>query len=121
MYTVTGNTIFYMYNKNTMSNSSLTKGKQAENELIELLIDDGFNVRKVASSGSGKYEKGDIALRFKGAKYLIECKREKSLPIKGLETRKADNDMLIMRQNHDDWKVYLDLNILIKLLLNNRS
>ncbi len=96
------------------------KGKRIESELYEVLLGDSLDVQRCDASGAGKVDKGDFVLRFKGRKYLIECKGEKSLPIAGLEKRKADSDILIMRQNRGSWKVYLDLTTLELLLLNNR-
>src|SRR5690606_9084973 len=100
-----------------MSNYKRRKGQSGQNEVFDLLRSNNLDVQSVDASGAIKREKGDIILRTKGLKYQIEVKREKTLPIAGLENRKADSDILIMRQNRDDWKVYMDFNLLIQLLV----
>ena len=97
------------------------KGKTGENELYDILSNDGFNVQKCDASGAGKRDHGDIVLRYGKRKYLVEVKREESLPIKRLEKKRDNCDLLAMRKNRDVWKVYMDLDTLILLLLNDRS
>ena len=104
-----------------MANYKKIKGNKGENEVFDLFDGDGLDVQAVQASGAIKREQGDIILRYLGKKYNMEVKLEKTIPIKGLETRKAESDILVMRQDRDKWKVYMDLDTLMMLLLNNRT
>ena len=97
------------------------KGLKGQNELYDILNGDGLDVQTVEASGSVSRETGDIILRYMDKKYAIEVKRQEKLPLSGLEKMKDDCQVLVMRQNRDDWKVYMDLDTLLMLLLNNRS
>lgn len=95
---------------------SRNKGYRGEKELLELLKAQGLRIDRVYASGAGKYELADFIAEINGNKYTIECKRELKLPITGLESRKKEADILIMRQNNDTWKVYVELDILLQLI-----
>ena len=97
------------------------KGKRAENEVVQLLRDDGFDVQKCDASGAGKYDKGDMILRFCGRSYHIEVKRKEGLPIERLEKERAGSNVLIMRKNRGEWMVYLSLDDLICLALSHET
>ena len=97
------------------------KGRKGVNEVLDKMAGDGFDVQSVEASGAIRRETGDIVLRYQRKKYNIEVKRERALPTQGLEKRKADCDILVMRQDRDDWKVYMDLDTLMFLLLHNRT
>lgn len=100
------------------------KGQIGQNEVIDLLRDNGLDVQAVDASGSIKREHGDIILRIReDIKWNIEVKREKELPIAGMEKRKADSEILVMRQNNDSWKAYMEFDLLVYLLmaLNNKN
>lgn len=93
------------------------KGQKGVNELLDMLNEKGFDVQSVDASGAIKRETGDIILRYYNEKYSLEAKREHKLPIKGLESKKDDSDILVMREDNSVWKVYMDLDVLISLLV----
>ena len=104
-----------------MGKYNRTKGQKGVNELLDLLNGDGLDVQSVDASGAIKREVGDIVLRFHKKKYSLEVKREEKLPTKTLESAKADSDILVLRKNREGWKVYMNLETFVMLLLNERS
>jgi len=97
------------------------KRRDGIRELLKFLKADNFNIEEADPDSSGKSKRADLILNFKGRKYPITVKRKASIPSATLEREKDDGDMLIFRKNRKNWKVYMDLNLLILLLLNNRS
>lgn len=97
------------------------KQKQGLQELLQLLEGDNLVVTKSDPNSDGKSQKGELLLQFKRRKYAINVDRNEQTPDKRLNALKRDADMLIFRKNRKRWKVYMDLNDLLLLLLNNRS
>jgi hypothetical protein len=97
------------------------KKKRAIKKLLDILNGDNLNVEESDESVRGKGAEGDIVLQFKSRKYPINVARKENLPTVTLEKEKEDQDILMLRKNRESWKVYMDLNTLINLLLNNRS
>ena len=105
-----------------MGSKSINKKRlKGINELLEFLKGDNLKVMKADPESRGKSGKGDLTLQFKGRKYSITVQRKENLSNANLETAREDSDVLMFRKNRKDWKVYMDLNLLILLLLNKRS
>jgi hypothetical protein len=102
-----------------MSNNR--KQKKAKKELLRMLAGDNFNIDESDPESTGKSGKGDIVLNFKGRTYPIEVERKESIPNATLEEEKDESAILMFRKNREKWKVYMDLDTLLLLLLNNRS
>lgn len=86
-----------------------------------MLAGDNFNIDESDPESRGKSGKGDIVLNFKGRTYPIEVERRESIPNATLEEEKDESAILMFRKNREKWKVYMDLDTLLLLLLNNRS
>lgn len=86
-----------------------------------MLKKDNFNISPSDPESSGKSKKGDIVLNYRGRVYPIEVERKESIPNATLENEREDAPILMFRKNREKWKVYMDLDTLILLLLNNRS
>lgn len=99
----------------------MKKKEKGIKELEEILNKDGFNIEEADPERTGISSKGDLTLSFKNRKYAIDVERKESIANTSLEKDKEKNDILIFRKNRKKWKVYMDLNTLILLLLNNRS
>jgi hypothetical protein len=105
-----------------MKSAKLTKKElQAVNDLKQLLNGDTLKTTKSDPNKTGISSKGDLTLQFKNRKYSISVSRNQAIPDSKFEKLKDGNDIVIFRKNRKPWKVYLDLNTLILLLLNNRS
>lgn len=102
-------------------NKRTKKEKQAIRKLMQILENDGLSVELGDVNARGKLSFGDLALKYKKRKYPINVKRQENIPNTRLEKEKADSDLLLFRKNRENWKVYMDLDDLILLLLNNRS
>lgn len=99
----------------------MTKREKGIKELLNLLEGDCLNVEKAKEESRGISGRGDLTLSFKNRKYSIDVERKSSVPNALLEKDKGKDDILMFRKDRKDWKVYMDLNTLIVLLLNNRS
>lgn len=97
------------------------KKNKAIKELLDILSADGLNVDVSDDSSSGKAAIGDLQLQFKRRKYPLQVERRESIPNSKLEDAKADSDILLFRKNRENWKVYMDMNTLLLLMLNRRS
>lgn len=97
------------------------KKKNGIKELKEFLQADCLNVEASKEGSRGISGKGDLTLTFKKRKYSIDVERKESIGNANLEKDKGEDDILMFRKNRNQWKVYMDLNTLIVLLLNNRS
>jgi len=100
-----------------MASYKKTKGNKFEKEVLTILRENNVPSQRVVASGSVKEDSGDIIIGKGSEKYNIECKFHKTIPIAGLEKWKEDNDILIMRQNRDTAKVYMDLETFIRLII----
>ncbi len=97
------------------------KQEKGIRELLKILSGDNFNIEQSDEDSTGKAGVGDVVLNFKGRKYPIEVERKESIPNSTLEDEKDESAILMFRKNREKWKVYMDLDTLILLLLNNRS
>jgi hypothetical protein len=104
-----------------MPNYNKTKGNKFEKEVLHALRLNKIKAQRVVASGSVKEDSGDIVMTFQDTPYNVECKFYKDLPIAGLEKFKGDNDIVIMRQNRDVAKVYMDFDTLLGLLVLTRK
>jgi Holliday junction resolvase len=97
------------------------KGKNGENKVMEMFLNDGFDVQKCDSSGSGQFDKADINLRFNDAKYAIEVKRHERITTGDIYNFLEESDILAFRKNRKKQLFVMDYETLAKLLLNKRS
>lgn len=97
------------------------KQKKAERKLLRALKGDNLNVDESDPDSTGKSGEGDLVMSFKGRVYPISVERKESIPNAKLEEDRGDSPILMFRKNREKWKVYMDLDTLILLLLNNRS
>lgn len=105
-----------------MGKSKLEKKTQkAIKKLQEMLEKDNINIEVSDPGSTGKSKKGDLTLTFKKRKYPISVSRKGTLPYESLESEKEDSDILFFRKDRKKWRIYMDLNTLIMLLLNRRS
>lgn len=97
------------------------KKKQALKNLLEFLEGDGLRVEASDADASGIKAIGDLNFTFKRRKYPVRVSRKETLPTASLEKEMDDSDILMFRKNREDWKVYMDLELLLLLMMNNRS
>lgn len=99
-----------------MGNYNKVKGNQFEKEILHSLRLNDIRAQRVVASGSVKEDDGDIVMDFEGTPYNLECKFHKSIPTKGLEKWIGDNDILVMRENRGEPKVFMSFDTLLGLL-----
>lgn len=107
-----------------MSKEKLNQKKSRSiKRLLKVLEGDGFNVEVSDETRTGKSARGDINLTYERFKYPVAVSRKENLPTESLEKEKEakESSMLIFRKNRQNWKVYMDLETLEKLLLHNKS
>lgn len=104
-----------------MPNYKKTKGNKFEKEVLHKFRLNRIPAQRVVASGSVKEDSGDIVITYEDTPYNIECKFHKELPNKGLEKWLKDNDILIMRENYGDTKVYMSLDTLFALIVSRRK
>lgn len=104
-----------------MSTYKKIKGNGFEKQVLEKLRANNIKAQRVVASGSVVEDSGDIIMQFHGTDYNLECKFHKSLPTKKMEDWLDGNDILIMKENYGNPKVYMDLDILIGLLVSTRN
>lgn len=90
-------------------------------ELQRILKNDNLKICESDPESRGISSKGNLTLQFKGRKYSIEVENSESIPNSKLENAKDDTDILMFRKNRQGWKVYMNLNEFVLLLLNKRS
>lgn len=88
---------------------------------MKIFEEDNISIEVSDERAKGKKSIGDMVMQFKNRKYPISVARKENIATKSLEAERDDSDILLLRKNRKSWKVYMDLNTLLILLLNNRS
>ena len=97
--------------------SSRTKGSAAEREVVAILKEAGYDVRRCPYSGALEWMKGDIV----GAPWHVEVKRCEALRIpewmrKLREQAEDKPGVLIFRRSREEWNVCLTLEDFLGLM-----
>lgn len=102
-----------------MANYNKAKGYKFERDILDELLSAGHDATRVFASGAGAHDIGDIALRYNGFIFNVECKWHKNPADKSLKALLSDRDILIYRGNNQDPYVLMPFKILLDLLNKN--
>lgn len=97
--------------------NSRTKGSGAEREVVGILKEAGYDVRRCPYSGALEWMKGDIV----GTDWHIEVKRQEALRIvewcvKAEAEAEDKVALLIFRRSREPWRVCLLLEDFLKMM-----
>ena len=93
-----------------MSKSQRTKGRRFEQELVNILKENGVPAKRISMMETGGIDKGDVLV---ADIWKAEVKGGAQIPKFCYDARKSDEEYLFMKGDRKKWLVLMDLDFFL--------